>query len=60
MLSLLSLRLGVRALVAVVGPSYGGFQAFTWGIEYPGFMRGLVPVVTGLKRPQQVRLNLLG
>lgn len=46
-------QLDVRGLVAVVGPSYGGFQAFTWGIDYPGFMRGLVPVVTGLKRPPQ-------
>ncbi len=46
-------QLGVRGLVAVVGPSYGGFQAFTWGIQYPGFMKGLVPVVTGLKRPPQ-------
>ena len=36
--------LGVRELVAVVGPSYGGFQAFTWGVEHPGFVRGLVPV----------------
>lgn len=36
--------LGVRQLVAVIGPSYGGFQAFTWGVEYPDFMRGLVPV----------------
>lgn len=43
--------LGVKGLVAVVGPSYGGFQAFTWGAEYPGFMKGLVPVVTGLKAP---------
>jgi homoserine O-acetyltransferase len=43
--------LGVQELVAVVGPSYGGFQAFAWGIEFPGFMRGLVPVVTGLKPP---------
>ncbi len=38
--------LGVTALVAVIGPSYGGFQAFTWGVEYPDFMLGLVPVVT--------------
>ncbi|MEQ8397541.1 alpha/beta fold hydrolase [Thalassobaculum sp.] len=38
--------LGVKALVAVIGPSYGGFQAFTWGVEYPDFMKGLVPVVT--------------
>ena len=36
--------LGVRELVAVIGPSFGGFQAFTWGVEYPNFMRGLVPV----------------
>lgn len=40
--------LGVTGLVAVIGPSYGGFQAFTWGVEYPDFMKGLVPVVTGL------------
>ena len=43
--------LGVKHLVAVVGPSYGGFQAFAWGIHYPGFMDALVPVVTGLKAP---------
>ena len=46
-------QLGVKGLVAVVGPSYGGFQAFTWGVEYPGFMKGLVPVVTGMRRPPQ-------
>ncbi|HEY0990692.1 MAG TPA: alpha/beta fold hydrolase [Kofleriaceae bacterium] len=39
-------RLGVRELVAVVGPSYGGFQAFAWGIEFPEFVRALVPVTT--------------
>jgi homoserine O-acetyltransferase len=44
-------NLGARELVAVVGPSYGGFQAFTWGIEHPGFARGLVAAVTGLQRP---------
>jgi len=38
--------LGVKELVAVAGPSYGGFQAFTWGVEYPDFMKGLVPAVT--------------
>jgi homoserine O-acetyltransferase len=39
-------RLGVHELVAVIGPSYGGFQAFTWGVEFPGFVRALVPVTT--------------
>src|SRR5262249_20935889 len=38
--------LGVRELVAVVGPSYGGFQAFTWAVEFPDFMRGIAPVTT--------------
>ena len=41
-------RLGVHELVAVVGPSYGGFQAFTWGVEFPDFVRALVPVTTSL------------
>ncbi|HEU4729377.1 MAG TPA: alpha/beta fold hydrolase [Kofleriaceae bacterium] len=39
-------RLGVRELAAVVGPSYGGFQAFTWGVEFPELVRALVPVTT--------------
>lgn len=41
-------RLGVHQLVAVIGPSYGGFQAFTWGVEFPEFVRALVPVTTAL------------
>jgi homoserine O-acetyltransferase len=41
--------LGVKHLRAVVGPSYGGFQAFQWGVTYPDFMDGLVPVVTSPK-----------
>jgi homoserine O-acetyltransferase len=27
--------LGVRHLVAVAGPSYGGYQAFQWAVAYP-------------------------
>src|SRR5204862_2497003 len=38
--------LGVRHLVAIVGPSYGGFQAFQWAVDYPDFMSAIVPVVT--------------
>jgi homoserine O-acetyltransferase len=44
--------LGVRGLQAVVGPSYGGFQAFTWGVEHPDFLRGLVAAVSGLTSPR--------
>ncbi len=38
--------LGVRHLVAVAGPSYGGYQAFQWAVAYPDFMDAIVPVNT--------------
>ena len=41
--------LGVRHLVAVAGPSFGGYQAFQWAVQYPDFMHGVVPVVTAPK-----------
>src|SRR2546426_9559295 len=41
--------LGVRHLVAVAGPSYGGYQAFQWAVTYPAFMSGIVPVVSAPK-----------
>ena len=36
--------LGVKHLVAVAGPSYGGYQAFQWAVAYPDFMDAIVPV----------------
>ncbi|TMQ22598.1 MAG: alpha/beta fold hydrolase [Deltaproteobacteria bacterium] len=39
-------QLGVPQLLAVVGPSYGGFQAFAWGVEFPDLVRAIVPVTT--------------
>ncbi|MEJ0018626.1 MAG: alpha/beta fold hydrolase [Acetobacteraceae bacterium] len=39
-------QLGVQHLRAVVGPSYGGFQAFQWAVSFPDDMDGIVPVVT--------------
>jgi len=50
-------RLGVKHLVVVAGPSYGGYQAFQWAVSYPGFMDGIVPVVTAPKS-QNVEKNL--
>jgi homoserine O-acetyltransferase/O-succinyltransferase len=38
--------LGVKHLVAVAGISFGGYQAFQWGVTFPDAMRGIVPVVT--------------
>jgi homoserine O-acetyltransferase/O-succinyltransferase len=39
-------HLGIEKMVAIVGPSYGGFQAFQWAVNYPDAMRGIAPVVT--------------
>ena len=36
-------HLGIDRLVAIVGPSYGGFQAFQWAVNYPDAMRGSPP-----------------
>jgi len=38
--------LGVEKLVAIVGPSYGGIQAFQWAVDYPGMMKGIAAIVT--------------
>jgi homoserine O-acetyltransferase len=41
--------IGVKHLVAVAGPSFGGYQVFQWGVTFPTFMDGLVPVVSAPK-----------
>ena len=41
--------LGIGRLVAVAGPSYGGYQTFQWGVTFPNDMAGLVPTVTAPK-----------
>src|SRR5258708_6705495 len=38
--------LGVRHLVAVAGPSYGGYQAFQRAVAYPAFIDAIAPVNT--------------
>jgi homoserine O-acetyltransferase/O-succinyltransferase len=48
-------HLGVAHLRAVVGPSYGGFQAFQWSVTFPDFMDGIVPVVTSPRPPNSDR-----
>ena len=42
-------HLGVRHLVAVAGPSYGGYLAFQWAVQHPEFMHGIVATVTSPK-----------
>ena len=43
--------LGLKRLVAVIGPSMGGFQSFQWAASYPGFMKAIVPSVTAPRSP---------
>src|SRR6266436_1319591 len=46
-------HLGIDKLVAVVGPSYGGFQGFQWAVNYPGRMKGIAAVVTSPSVPRE-------
>jgi homoserine O-acetyltransferase len=46
-------HLGIDRLIAIVGPSYGGFQAFQWAVNYPGMMRGIAAVVTSPVVPRE-------
>ena len=42
-------RLGVKHLVAVMGTSYGGYQAFQWAVTHPEAMNAVVCVNTAPK-----------
>ena len=42
---------GVPGLVAVIGPSMGGFQSFQWAASFPGFMKGITASVTAPRSP---------
>jgi len=42
---------GVPGLVAVIGPSMGGFQSFQWAASFPGFMKGIAASVTAPRSP---------
>jgi homoserine O-acetyltransferase/O-succinyltransferase len=44
---------GIEQLVAIVGPSYGGFQGFQWAVNYPDRMKGIAAVVTSPTVPRE-------
>lgn len=46
--------LGVKHLAAVVGPSFGGFQGFAWGVTFPDFVDRLGIAVSAPKRPAEL------
>jgi homoserine O-acetyltransferase/O-succinyltransferase len=45
-------HLQVRHLQAVVGASYGGFQAFQWAVDHPEMVSGVVAAMSSLWAPE--------
>lgn len=44
-------RLGVTHLHAVVGPSYGGWQALQWALDHPDMVDAIGMLMSGLTHP---------
>jgi homoserine O-acetyltransferase len=44
-------HLGIKHVVAVVGPSMGGMQALQWGVSHPDFMDSVVALVPLARTP---------
>jgi homoserine O-acetyltransferase len=42
---LITEKLGITKLVAVVGASMGGMQALQWAVSYPNAMQAVVPII---------------
>ena len=58
---LLTQELGLEGLYAAIGGSMGGMQVLQWGIEYPGFVRKLLPMATTARQnAQAIAFNEVG
>ncbi|RYF07877.1 MAG: alpha/beta fold hydrolase [Comamonadaceae bacterium] len=51
-------HLGVRRLRAVVGPSYGGFQALQWALDHPGMVDAIAAIVSAPYLPDSPHMEL--
>jgi len=58
---LLTEGLGIRSLAAAIGGSMGGMQVLQWGIEFPEFVRKLIPMATTARQnAQAIAFNEVG
>ncbi|HZP60457.1 MAG TPA: homoserine O-acetyltransferase, partial [Opitutaceae bacterium] len=53
--------LGLRSLYAVTGGSMGGMQVLQWAIEFPGFVKKILPLATTARESAQaIAFNVVG
>lgn len=53
-------RLGVMHLRAVVGPSYGGFQALQWALDHPEMVETIGVILSGPYLPEHEQMHMGG
>ena len=50
-----------ESLLAVAGGSMGGMQALEWAVQFPGSVRGLIPIAAPARSyPQAIAYNEVG
>lgn len=54
-------HLQIPGLLAILGGSMGGMQVLEWAVNYPGFVKGAIPVAsTARLSPQSIAFNEVG